>query len=60
MAEISLVDYLISANWEIPEWLVKTIFLGDAETAVKLGIKSRFGDMGFSTDDSILDLLSVC
>ena len=38
--------------------LVKITFLGEAETAVRLGIKSWFVDVGFSTGDSILGLLS--
>lgn len=29
-------------------------FLGQAETVVKLGIKSHFGDVGLSLSDSIL------
>ena len=33
--------------------------LGEAATVMKLGIKSRFGDVGLSTSDSILGLLSL-
>ena len=39
--------------------LVKITFLGEAETAVRLGIRSWFADMGLSTSDSILGLLSL-
>lgn len=31
----------------------KFIFLGEVETAIRLGIKSRLGIMGFSTNDAI-------
>ena len=34
-----LADYLIGADQNIPDWLVKIIFLGKAETVIRLGIK---------------------
>jgi len=33
-------------------WL-KVTFLGEAETAIRLSVKSRFADMGLSTSDSL-------
>lgn len=30
---------------KIPDWLIKIMFLGQVETAIRLGIKSRFGIM---------------
>lgn len=38
---------------KIPNELIKTTFLGGVEAAITLGIKSRFGIMGFSTGDAI-------
>lgn len=33
---------------KLPDWLIKKImFLGDVKTAIRLGINSRFGIMGF-------------
>ena len=37
-------DYLTNADKKLPDWLVKTTFLGQVETAIKLGIKPGFGD----------------
>lgn len=39
-------DFLGSIDQEIPDWLVWITFLGEAETASSLGIKSQFGNMG--------------
>ena len=39
---------------KIPDWLIKILFLVKTETAVRLGIKYRFGIMGFSINDAIL------
>lgn len=38
------------------DWL-KVTFLGEAETAVRLGIRYWFADVGLSTGDSTLGLL---
>ena len=35
---------------------LKVTFLGEVETAVRLGVKSWFADVGLSTSDSILGL----
>lgn len=40
-------DYLIDVDQKIPDWLIKVMCLREAETAIRLGIKSRFGIMGF-------------
>ena len=47
---------LLVHDQKIPDWLSKTTFLEEAETAIRSGIKSRFGIMGFSMSDAILDL----
>lgn len=44
-AKVSQVHYIITADQVILDWLVEITFLGEAETAVRLGIKSQFGEM---------------
>ena len=46
-------DYLIGVDQKIPDWLMKRVFLGEVEAAIRSGIKSRFGILGFSTRDAI-------
>ena len=36
------VDYLTSADQEVPEWPVKITFLRDVESMIRLNIKSQF------------------
>lgn len=45
---------LTGADQKIPALLVQFTFLGQVETAVKSGVKSTFGLIGFSTSDTIL------
>lgn len=45
MAKVSQVHYIITADQVILDWLVEITFLGEAETTVRLGIKSQFGEM---------------
>ena len=52
-----MANYLSSTGQEIPGWLVKVTFLGWAEAAIWVGIKSRFTDMELNTGNSILSLL---
>lgn len=62
------VDYLIfpggrkrgyiGGDQKIPDQPVKVLFLGEGVTAIRLGIKSWFHDVGFSTSDSMWGLLS--
>lgn len=40
-------DYLIGFHQKIPDWFIKIICLGKAETEITSGIKSKFGIMGF-------------
>lgn len=49
-------DYLMGADQKIPDLLIKITFLGKVETVGKSDFKSRFGIMGFSTNDAILVL----
>ena len=56
MERAQLADYLIGADLKITYWLIKITFVVKVEMAISLGIKSRFGFMGFSTSDAILDL----
>ena len=50
-----MTGYFLDVDQEIQGWLNKIIFLRHVETAVKSGIKSRFG-MVFSTSDTIVVL----
>ena len=38
---------LLVLDQKIPDWLIKIMFLGEVGTAIKLGIKVRFGILGF-------------
>ena len=53
MERACVTDYLLGADQKIPDWLIKILFLGEAETAIRSSIKTRFGIMGFSTSDTI-------
>ena len=62
-AGVYQADYLTSTDQVIPEqdlesviWF-KITFLGEAKTAVRLGMKSWFADVGLGTSDSLLGLL---
>lgn len=48
MAGVCQLDYLTSADQVSPDWLVKITFLAEAETTVRLGIKSQFCDVGLA------------
>lgn len=48
-----MTDYLIGADWKIPNWLMKMILIGEAETPIRSVIKSRFDILGFHTIDAI-------
>ena len=50
------VDYLSSADQEIPDWVFKITSLGDAETAVRLGIFLVWWH-GLNLSDTICGLL---
>lgn len=51
-----MTDYFILADHKVPYWLIKITFVVKVVTAVRLGIKSRFCIMGFSTRIAILSL----
>ena len=52
-----MTDYLIGTHQKIPGRLIKiATFLAKAATAIRSGIKSRFGTMGFSIGDTIFGL----
>lgn len=42
-------DYLIDDGQRIPNWWFKITFLERAETVIRLGTKSKFGIMGFTS-----------
>lgn len=42
------MHHLTSADQEILDWLVKITFLGEAKTAIRIGIKSQFDDIGLA------------
>ena len=48
-----MTDYLTGADQKTSDRLIKIILLVKVETAIKIGIKSRFGILGFSTSDAI-------
>ena len=48
--DIFLTDFLIGADQKIPNWLITITFLGEAKTAIRSGIKSRFGIMSISDE----------
>ena len=48
MERTHVTDYLSKVlDQKIPYWLIMVMFLGEVKTAVKTGIKSRFGIMNF-------------
>ena len=49
-------DYHIGVDQKFSDCLIKTMFLGQAETAVMSGIESRFAIISCSTSDAILGL----
>lgn len=51
-----ITDYFIGVDKKIPNWLIKIVSRGEVETAIRSGIKSWFGFLGFSTSDDILGL----
>lgn len=51
-----MTDDFIGAGQKIPDWLIKSTFLGETEIAIRSGMKSRFGVMSFSARDAILSL----
>ena len=51
-----VTDYLTGADQKTSDWLIKILLLVKVETAIKLGIKSRFGILGVSTSDAIWGL----
>lgn len=56
MERAHMTDDLISVDQKIPDWLAKSIFLGEAETIIRSGIKFKLGIMGFSTSDTMWGL----
>lgn len=44
VGRVYMTDYHIGTNQKIPDWRVKTTFLGQFETCISLGIKIQFGD----------------
>ena len=51
-----MTDYFIGVDKKIPNWLIKILFWREVETAIRSGMKSWFGFLGFSTSDDILGL----
>lgn len=47
---------LVLLDQEVPEWLIMVVFSRKVETAIKSGIKPRFGIKSFSTSDTIWGL----
>lgn len=51
-----MTDYLTGTDQKIPDWLIKVAILGKVKAAIRSGIKSQLGSMGFSMSDTILGL----
>lgn len=51
-----LAGYLIGTDQNIPDSLIKITFMVKVEAVFSLGIKSKFGIMGFSASDAIWGL----
>ena len=49
-----VTDEVIGADQKIPDCLIKTAFLGEIETANRVGIKSKFEILDCSSSDTIL------
>ena len=47
MERAGMADYLHGADQKIPDWLIKVAFQREAQTEIRLGIKSRLGIMDF-------------
>ena len=56
MERAHVTYYLIGADQKIPDWPIKTAFLGRSKLQIRSGIQSRFGIRGFSTSDTISSL----
>ena len=54
--QIASGDHIIGFDQKIPDWLIKIVLLGEAETPIRPDIKSRFSILGVSTSDAILGL----
>lgn len=54
--EACMTDYLTGTDQKIPDWLIKVAILGKVKAAIRSGIKSQLGSMGFSMSDAILGL----
>lgn len=56
MERVYMIDCLIDTDQKIADWLIKIMFLGEAEITIRACNKSRFVIMGFSTSAAILGL----
>lgn len=56
MERAHMTHYLIDTDQKNPDWLIKITFLGKVKMAIRVGLKSRFGVMGFSKSAAVLGL----
>lgn len=54
-----MADFLIGADQKITDQLLKTTFLREVVTAIRLDMKPWFAEMGLSKSNSILGMLSL-
>ena len=54
--EACMTDYLTGTDQKIPDWLIKTTFLGKVKAAVRSAVTPRVGIMGFKKSEAILNL----
>ena len=56
MRKAYMTNYLTGVDQKLSVWLIKIIFLGKTETAIRSGVKARICTIGFSMSDVILGL----
>ena len=49
-------DHLKDADYKIPDFLIKTTFLGKVKATGRSGVTPRVGIMGFNKSEAILKL----
>lgn len=51
-----MTDALIDVDQKIPDWLIRITFLSKVQTAIRKGVTSSVGILGFGTRDAVLGL----
>ena len=53
---VPVTDHLSSIDQKMPDWSITIMFLGEAETAIRSSVKSKFALMTFSTSAAFCSL----